>query len=151
MNCQKKVSPCPNIFSYDLQNDSNDSWNGTLRLQSTVPLYGINVDVIFDRKVTSFEAVHFSEATTSNYMDFRLDNKNFRLDPGRTLVMNIYIKYRDTIPLLKQVRLNGQNVCVDRPTIGAVQPIYNPSNSNSQFDYETTRKSSNPREIPTTR
>ena len=146
VKCQRKVSPCPSVFSYDT--DSDDTWHGTLRLSSIVPLYGVNVDVIFDRKVSAFGAYHFNEATTSNYIDFRLENKNFKLEPGRTLVMNIYVRYQGNCPLLKQIRLNGQNVCVDIPNISDVQPVYNPApSSNSQYDFETTRKPS-VREIP---
>lgn len=151
MKSQRKVSPCPSVFTYDTQTESSDTWYGTVRLQSIVPLYGIHVDVIFDRKVNSFGAHHFSEATTSDYIEFRLENKNFKLDPGRTLVMNIYVRYRDgSVPLLKQIRLNGQNVCTDLPGIPAVHPIYNPSNSNSQFDFDPNRKSTT-REIPSNR
>lgn len=146
VKCQRKVSPCPSVFTYDT--DSDDTWHGTLKLSSIVPLYGVNIDVIFDRKVNGFGAYHFNEATTSNYLEFRLENKNFKLDPGRTLLMNIYVRYQGNSPLLKQIRLNGQNVCVDIPTISAVQPVYSPASpSNSQFDFETTRKPQS-REIP---
>jgi len=146
VKCQRKVSPCPSVFTYDT--DSDDTWHGTLKLSSTVPLYGVNIDVIFDRKVNGFGAYHFNEATTSNYLEFRLENKNFKLDPGRTLLMNIYVRYQGSSPLVKQIRLNGQNVCVDIPTISAVQPVYSPASpSNSQFDFETTRKPQS-REIP---
>lgn len=111
-------------------------------------LYGITVDVIFDRRAVEFGAYHFSEATTSDNTEFRIENKNFQLDPGRTLVMNIYVKYRSYTPLLKQIRLNGQNVCVDLPTIAAVQPVYRPpldqNVGNSQYDTTTRRTRENP-------
>lgn len=153
VNCQQqqqhRQSPCPSIFTYDSQSSENDeSWYGTLKLKSSVLLYGITVDVIFDRRVVEFGAYHFSEATTSDNTEFRIENKNFQLDPGRTLVMNIYVKYRSYTPLLKQIRLNGQNVCVDLPTIAAVQPVYRPqidqNVGNSQYDTTTRRTRENP-------
>jgi Serine protease gd N-terminus len=143
VNCQQQQrrSPCPSVFSYDIQSTSDDdTWYGTLKLQSTVQLYGITVDMIFDRRVTEFGAYHFSEATTSDNLEFRVENKNFQLDPGRTLVMNVYVKYRNYMPLVKQIRMNGQNVCVDVPI---VQPVIRPSNQNnnggaSQYEYDST-------------
>lgn len=132
--CQRKVSPCPSIFSYELESDTSDTWYGTLKLQTSVPLHSITVDVIFDRRASSFGAYSFNEVTTNDYIEYRVENKNFKLDPGRILVMNVYVRHNGNVPLLKQVRLNGQNICVDLPTVG-VQPIYNyQSNSNSQYD-----------------
>lgn len=136
---QRKISPCPSIFTYDLETDTSDTWYGTLKLQTSVPLHGITVDVIFDRRAATFGAYYFQDVTTSDYIEYRVENKNFKLDPGRTLVMNIYVRYENYVPLLKQVRLNGQNVCVDLPTVAAVQPIYQ-SNSNSHSE-TTTRRS----------
>lgn len=135
--CQRKVSPCPLVFSYDLESDTSDTWYGTLKLQTSVPLHGVTVDVIFDRRASTFGAYHFDEVTTSDYIEYRVENKNFKLDPGRTLVMNVYVRHNSNVPLLKQVRLNGQNICVDLPTV-AVQPIHNfQSNSNSQYDVDS--------------
>jgi len=120
---QQKVSPCPSIFTYDLDNDSSDTWYGTLKLQTNVALHGITVDVIFDRSVTTFGAYYFNDVTTRNNVEFRVENKNFKLDPGRTLVMNIHVKYSGyTTPLLEQIRLNGQSICADVPRV-AVQPV----------------------------
>lgn len=158
VNCQQQQrrSPCPSVFSYDTQStDDDDTWYGTLKLQTTVQLYGITVDMIFDKRVTEFGAYHFSEATTSDNLEFRVENKNFQLEPGRILVMNVYVKYRNYMPLVKQIRMNGVNVCVDVPNI---QPEIRPSNQNSnnggasQYDYEpttTTRKTTR-RENPNT-
>lgn len=149
--CQRKTSPCPSIFSYDTQNDSNDVWYGTIKLQSSVTLHSITVDIIFDRRVENFGAHHFNPPTSGDNVEFRIENKNFLLQPGRILVMKIFAQYRDSLPLLKQIRLNGQNVCVDLP-IAAVQPIYSPASSNSHNDYDrsttTTTKRSVIRENP---
>lgn len=146
---QQRASPCPSIFTYDPQTSNNDdTWYGTLKLQSSVQLYGITVDVIFDRRVSEFSAHHFSEASTSDNTEFRVENKNFQLDPGRTLVMNINVRYRNSyVPLVKQIRLNGQNVCVDLPTVAA-QPVYRPPVGSSQYDYDTTTRKTTRRENP---
>jgi hypothetical protein len=143
--CQRKVSPCPSVFTYDLQSDANDIWYGTIKLQSSVTLHSITLDVIFDRRADNFGAYRFETATTSDYIDFRIENKNYKLDPGRTLVMNVYTQYRGSAPLLKQIRLNGQNVCTDLPS--NVQPIFNPSNSHNS-DFDATTKRSTARENP---
>lgn len=124
-----KTSPCPNVFNYETELDTSDTWHGTLRLQTAVPLHGITVDVILDRKAATFGAYYFKDVSTNDYMEYRVEDKNYRLDPGKTLEMNIYVRYerRQQTPNLRQVRLNGQNICVELPN-AAVQPIY-PSNS----------------------
>lgn len=134
--CQRKVSPCPSVFSYDAESETTDTWYGTIKLQTSVPLHGITVDVIFDRRAASFGAYYFNDVTTSDYIEYRVENKNFQLKPARTLVMNVYARYIDYFPTLKQIRLNGQNICVDIPS-AAVQPIY-PASSNSQPSHSTT-------------
>jgi hypothetical protein len=150
---QRRSSPCPSVFAYDLQaSDSDDTWYGTIKLQSSVQLYGVTIDVIFDRRVAEFSAHHFSEASTSDYIEFRVENKNFQLDPGRAMVVNINVRYRNNyFPLVKQIRLNGQNKCVDLPTVAA-QPVYRPpveSNvGNSQYDYDSTSRKTTRRENP---
>lgn len=137
--CQNKISPCPSVFTYDPDSDTSDTWYGTIKLQTSVPLHGITVDVIFDKRAATFGAYYFNEVSTSDYMEYRVENKNFKLDPGRTLVMNVYVRYADRAPLLKQVRLNGQNICTDLPSV-AIQPIYTAnSNSNSQPTTTTRR------------
>lgn len=52
----QKTSPCPNVFSYgnNQDDDAIDVWYGTLRLQTSVLLHGVSVDVIFDRRVAVF-------------------------------------------------------------------------------------------------
>lgn len=136
---QKKISPCPTVFTYDSERDTSDTWYGTLSLQTSVPLHGVSVDVIFDRPTASFGAYYFNDVTTDDYKEYRIENKNFKLDPGRILVMNVYVRFTDRAPLLKQVRLNGQNVCVDIPTVG-VQPILNYQSIGNSQSTTTTRK-----------
>lgn len=140
--CQRKESPCPSVFTYDLESDTSDTWFGTIKLQTSVSLHGITVDVIFDRRAATFGAYYFKDVSTSDYTEYRVENKNFKLNPGRTLVMNIYTRYTENIPLLKQIRLNGQNICVDLPSV-AVQPIHT-SNSNSQTSTKRTTRWENP-------
>lgn len=141
---QRKVSPCPSVFSHDLESDTSDTWYGTLKLQTSVPLHGITVDVIFDRQTATFGAYYFNDVTTNDYIEYRVENKNLKLDPGRTLVMKVYVRFTDKVPLIKQIRLNGQNLCVNLPSIG-VQPIYT-FNSNTQTT--TSAKGSTRRENP---
>lgn len=147
MKCQQqqRQSPCPNVFTYDpLASNIEDTWYGTIKLQSSVRLFGITIDVIFDRRVDEFSAHHLPEASTSDFTEFRVEKRNFQLNPGRTLNVNIAVRFRNNnFPFLKQIRLNGQNVCVDLPNVAA-QPVYRPpvdSNvGNSQHEYGTTSK-----------
>lgn len=60
----QKTSPCPTVFSYDEKEDTSETWYGTLRLKTNVPLHGIFIDVIFDGQVFVF-GVGFSE----NFLD----------------------------------------------------------------------------------
>lgn len=143
---QRKVSPCPSVFNYDSDSDTSDTWHGTLSLHTSVPLYGITVDVIFDRETATFGAYYFNDVSTNDYKEYRVESKQFMLNPGRTLEMKVYVRYSDRVPLLKQVRLNGQNICVDIPAIG-VQPIHNyQANINSQPP--TSTKKTTRRENP---
>lgn len=137
---QRRISPCPSIFSYDLDKDTSDTWYGTLKLQTSVRLHGITVDVIFDRRAATFGAYYFNDVSTTDYTEYRVENKNFKLDPGRTLVMEVYVRFENYVPLLKQIRLNGQNICVDVSTIPAVQPIYPSSSDTRQTTRQTTRE-----------
>lgn len=134
------MSPCPSVFSYDQESDTADTWYGTIKLQTSVPLHGITVDVIFDRRAATFGAYYFTDVSTNDYTEYRVENKNFKLDPGRTLVMNVYARYTSLTPQLKQIRLNGQNICVDVPS-ATVQPIY----SNSQPSTKRTTRRENPK------
>lgn len=136
-SCQRKVSPCPSVFTHSLESDTSDTWYGTIKLQTSVPLHSITVDVIFDRQTATFGAYYFNDVTTTDYIEYRIENKNLKLNPGRTLLMNVYIRFTDKVPLIKQIRLNGQNICVNLPTIG-VQSIHN-FNSNSQTSTSTKR------------
>jgi hypothetical protein len=143
---QQKLSPCPNIFTYETDRDSHDTWHGTLKLQTSVVLHGITVDVILDRKAATFGAYYFKDVSTTDYMEYRVEDKNYRLDPGKTLFMNVYVRYENYIPHLKQVRLNGQNIC-DLPT-PAVQPIYPSNNHNQQSITTTTRRLNQQGDLP---
>lgn len=138
IECQRKISPCPSVFIYDNALVDENIWYGTVQLQSSVTLYGITVDAIFDRRVSTFGAYHFNDAVTSNHLEFRVENKNYKLEPGKTLNINVYVQYQSDVPLLKQIRLNGQNVCVDVPIVNAVQPIFNPANP--QRELSSTKK-----------
>ena len=145
---QRKISPCPSVFTYNSESDTSDTWHGTLSLATSVPLHGITVDVIFDKPAATFGAYYFNDVSTNDYKEYRVESKNFKLNPGRTLVMKVYVRYTDQVPLLKQVRLNGQNICVDIPTVG-VQPIYSyQSNSNINSQPETTTKKTTRRGNP---
>ncbi|XP_053690846.1 serine proteinase stubble-like [Sabethes cyaneus] len=114
----QKSSPCPSVFSYDEQEDSTDTWYGTLRLKTNVPLHGIFIDVIFDGLVLVF-AAYFKDVTTKDNLHFHIEDKSYRLNAGETLILKFYVKHPDygRVPLLRQVRFNGQNVCVDIPTL----------------------------------
>ncbi|XP_038119631.1 serine proteinase stubble isoform X1 [Culex quinquefasciatus] len=113
----QKTSPCPTVFSYDEKEDTSETWYGTLRLKTNVPLHGIFIDVIFDGQVFVFGA-YFKDVTTKDNLRFHIEDKTYRLNAGETLILKFYVKHSDygRIPLLRQVRFNGQNVCVDVST-----------------------------------
>ncbi|XP_039434826.1 transmembrane protease serine 9-like isoform X3 [Culex pipiens pallens] len=115
----QKTSPCPTVFSYDEKEDTSETWYGTLRLKTNVPLHGIFIDVIFDGQVFVFGA-YFKDVTTKDNLRFHIEDKTYRLNAGETLILKFYVKHSDygRIPLLRQVRFNGQNVCVDVSTPG---------------------------------
>ena len=46
------LSPCPDVFSYISVNNTSNGWTGVLHLTTAVPLYGIYIDIIFDRHVS---------------------------------------------------------------------------------------------------
>ncbi|XP_021706663.1 serine protease easter isoform X2 [Aedes aegypti] len=114
----QKTSPCPAVFSYDEKEDTSDTWYGTLRLKTNVPLHGIFVDVIFDGQVYVFGA-YFKDVTTKDNLRFHIEDKTYRLNAGETLILKFYVKHSEygRSPGLRQVRFNGQNICVDIPTL----------------------------------
>lgn len=147
---QQKISPCPNVFTYDTDRDSSDTWHGTLKLQTSVSLHGITVDVLFDKRAATFGAYYFKDVSTTDYKEYRVEDKNYRLDPGNILYMNIYVRFENyIIPHLQQVRLNGQNICTDLPT-PAVQPIYPSNHHQPSITTTTTRRSYQQGEVPVT-
>ncbi|XP_055602658.1 uncharacterized protein LOC129751283 [Uranotaenia lowii] len=111
---EAKSSPCPSVFSYDEQEDTSDTWYGTLRLKTSVALHGIFIDVIFDGQVFVFGA-YFKDVTTKDNLHFHIEDKTYRLNTGETLILKFYVKYHEhgTVPMLRQIRFNGQNICVD--------------------------------------
>ncbi|XP_055635178.1 transmembrane protease serine 9-like isoform X2 [Toxorhynchites rutilus septentrionalis] len=115
---QQKTSPCPSVFLYDEKEDTSDTWYGTLRLKTNVPLHGIFIDVIFDGQIYVFGA-YFKDVTTKDNLHFHIEDKSYQLKAGETLILKFYVKHSDysRTPLLRQVRFNGQNVCVDVPTV----------------------------------
>ncbi|XP_058824443.1 plasminogen-like [Topomyia yanbarensis] len=117
----QKTSPCPTVFNYDEQDDSQDTWYGTLRLKTNVPLHGIFIDVIFDGQIYVFGA-YFKDVTTKDNLHFHIEDKSYRLNAGETLILKFYVKHSDygRVPKLHQVRFNGQNICVDVPSLRPV-------------------------------
>nr|XP_019558148.2 transmembrane protease serine 3-like isoform X3 [Aedes albopictus] len=115
---QQKTSPCPAVFSYDEKEDTSDTWYGTLKLKTNVPLHGIFIDVIFDGQVYVFGA-YFKDVTTKDNLRFHIEDKTYRLNAGETLILKFYVKHSEygRSPGLRQVRFNGQNICVDIPTV----------------------------------
>lgn len=114
----QKTSPCPAVFSYDEKEDTSDTWYGTLRLKTNVPLHGIFIDVIFDGQVYVFGA-YFKDVTTKDNLRFHIEDKTYRLNADETLILKFYVKHSEygRSPGLRQVRFNGQNICVDIPTV----------------------------------
>lgn len=66
--CQQKISPCPSVFSYST-NDSEDTWEGSIKLHTNVPLHGITIDVLFDRRIQLF-GVNKINYIACNYFTF---------------------------------------------------------------------------------
>ncbi|XP_058446574.1 serine protease gd-like isoform X3 [Malaya genurostris] len=120
-NSHQKTSPCPTVFNYDEQEDNQNTWYGTMRLKTNVPLHGIFIDVIFDGQIYVFGA-YFKDVTTKDNQNFHIEDKSYRLNAGETLILKFYVKHSDyeRIPQLHQIRFNGQNICVDVPTVRPV-------------------------------
>ncbi|XP_058446573.1 transmembrane protease serine 3-like isoform X2 [Malaya genurostris] len=92
-----------------------------MRLKTNVPLHGIFIDVIFDGQIYVFGA-YFKDVTTKDNQNFHIEDKSYRLNAGETLILKFYVKHSDyeRIPQLHQIRFNGQNICVDVPTVRPV-------------------------------
>lgn len=44
-------SPCPDVFRYD--SSETGKWHGTIFVKSDITLYGVYIDLIFDRAAES--------------------------------------------------------------------------------------------------
>uniref|UniRef100_A0A182TBR0 Peptidase S1 domain-containing protein n=1 Tax=Anopheles maculatus TaxID=74869 RepID=A0A182TBR0_9DIPT len=110
----QKTSPCPAVFSYDERDDSYDTWFGTIRLKSNVPLYGIFVDIIFSSPVLSF-GTFLRQHNTDDNVHFHIMDKSYRVRAGEVVVVKFFVRYAPDrpVPLLRQIRFNGQNICTE--------------------------------------
>ncbi|XP_050079064.1 serine protease filzig-like [Anopheles maculipalpis] len=116
----QKTSPCPAVFSYDERDDSYDTWFGTLRLKSNVPLYGIFVDIIFSSPVLSF-GTFLRQHNTDDNVHFHIMDKSYRVRAGEVVIVKFFVRYAPDrpVPLLRQIRFNGQNICTETRQIPA--------------------------------
>ncbi|XP_058058502.1 serine protease Hayan-like [Anopheles bellator] len=110
----QKTSPCPAVFVYDERDDSYDTWFGTVRLKSNVPLHGVFVDLQFSAPVVTF-GTFLRDYSTDDNVEFHIADKSKHLRAGEVMVLKIYVRYQpdQPVPLLRQIRFNGQNICVD--------------------------------------
>ncbi|XP_052865076.1 coagulation factor XI-like isoform X2 [Anopheles cruzii] len=110
----QKTSPCPAVFVYDERDDSYDTWFGTVRLKSNVPLHGVFVDLQFSAPVLTF-GTFLRDYSTDDNIEFHIADKSKHLRAGEVMVLKIYVRYQpdQPVPLLRQIRFNGQNICVD--------------------------------------
>ncbi|XP_052891520.1 mannan-binding lectin serine protease 1-like [Anopheles moucheti] len=110
----QKTSPCPAVFSYDERDDSYDTWFGTIRLKSNVPLFGIFVDIIFSSPVLSF-GTFVRQHNTDDNVHFHIMDKSYRVRAGEVIIVKFFVRYAPDrpVPLLRQIRFNGQNICTE--------------------------------------
>uniref|UniRef100_A0A182PZT8 Peptidase S1 domain-containing protein n=1 Tax=Anopheles farauti TaxID=69004 RepID=A0A182PZT8_9DIPT len=110
----QKTSPCPAVFTYDERDDSYDTWFGTIRLKSNVPLYGIFVDIIFSSPVLGF-GTFLRQHNTEDNVHFHIADQAYRVRAGEVVIVKFYVRYAPDkpVPLLRQIRFNGQNICTD--------------------------------------
>uniref|UniRef100_A0A1Y9J0M3 Peptidase S1 domain-containing protein n=1 Tax=Anopheles quadriannulatus TaxID=34691 RepID=A0A1Y9J0M3_ANOQN len=110
----QKTSPCPAVFSYDERDDTHDTWFGTIRLKSNVPLYGIFVDIIFSSPVLAF-GTFLRQHNTDDNVHFHIMDKSYRVRAGEVVIVKFYVRYAPDrpVPLLRQIRFNGQNICTE--------------------------------------
>uniref|UniRef100_A0A182JJF3 Peptidase S1 domain-containing protein n=1 Tax=Anopheles atroparvus TaxID=41427 RepID=A0A182JJF3_ANOAO len=108
----QKTSPCPSVFAYDERDDSNDTWFGTIRLKSNVPLHGVFVDIIFSSPVSGF-GTFLQQHYTEDSVVFHVTDKSYQVREGEIVTIKFYVRHAAgrPVPLLQQIRFNGQNIC----------------------------------------
>ncbi|XP_058130751.1 uncharacterized protein LOC131284381 [Anopheles ziemanni] len=137
----QKTSPCPSVFVYDERDDSNDTWFGTIRLKSNVPLHGVFVDIVFSSPVSAFGTFLQQHHTDDNVV-FHVTDKSYQVRAGEIVTIKFYVRFTvgRSVPLLQQIRFNGQNICNKSATAGVASP-----------DRETFSRSQNVPSLETTR
>ncbi|XP_055716233.1 serine proteinase stubble-like [Phlebotomus papatasi] len=108
---QVLTSPCSDVFEYESISSNNDEWHGVLHLRSNVMLHGIFIDIILDARARSLGANYRFSITTVDNMEYRLDDRTYKLRPGEQTDVRFFIKYTYTLPRVTEVRLNGQKIC----------------------------------------
>lgn len=106
-------SPCPDVLTVNPTNRTSDMWYGLLHLStSNTILYGVYIDLIFDRTVLRVKTT-FDDATTTDNYKFRIDQRSMTLEPGDRIDLGFHVRYVPNfgVPLIGQIRLNGQNIC----------------------------------------
>ncbi|KFB44762.1 AGAP001366-PA-like protein [Anopheles sinensis] len=116
----QKTSPCPSVFVYDERDDSNDTWFGTIRLKSNVPLHGVFVDIVFSSPVSAFGTFLQQHHSDDNVV-FHVTDKSYQVRAGEIVTIKFYVRFTvgRSVPLLQQIRFNGQNICTRSATVGA--------------------------------
>ncbi|GAB0092391.1 transmembrane protease serine 9-like [Sergentomyia squamirostris] len=112
--CAQQVltSPCRDVFEYESSSSNNDEWHGVLHLRSTVTLHGIFIDIILDRQVQSLGTNYRFSVTTTDNMEYRMDDRSFKLRPAEQTDLRFFVRYSSyQTPRVKEVRLNGQIIC----------------------------------------
>lgn len=91
---------------------------------------------------------YIGQVTTTDNIDFKIENTTMKITPGPATPVRFFVQYSslDSAPRLKQIRLNGREICnANTPQPAVERPeIQNRPNNNRRPDTSSSRPSSRP-------
>ncbi|KAJ8711200.1 hypothetical protein PYW07_008442 [Mythimna separata] len=110
------TSPCPSVFTYAPRGAEPGSWSGAATLSSDTLLTRMSLSIELDSPALGVFGKHNNwtgNATSQDFVQFMIDENDFKLDPEQSVMMHLVVQYDpvNTTPRLRTIRLNGKVIC----------------------------------------
>ncbi|KAL1502619.1 hypothetical protein ABEB36_007737 [Hypothenemus hampei] len=110
---QQLVSPCPNVFEYEVNYNERDRWYGTATVTSSQELNGVWFRVLLDAPSIQLGNWFGEVETRDNNYGYLIKNPSYKLKPNTPLQIKFYVRYNPNqpVPRLVNFKLNAVLQC----------------------------------------
>lgn len=123
---QDFISPCPDIFTYNLERSSPGMWYGTVVMSHETELNGVWLRLRFDRPPLQIGNWFGQIISREENLEFTLKDRTFRLEPNEPKAVLFFVRYDSAIaPRLIRITLNGRQICPKDDKITTTPSIAN--------------------------